>query len=62
MAKFEIRVVGQRRESVDVKALAGALLEFIDRLSDADRRKLADAGERVLNQPAEGRPRKGRAA
>ena len=47
MAKFEIRVVGKRREAIDVNQFAEALLDLIESLSDADRQKMAAAGERT---------------
>lgn len=61
MARFEIRVIGKRRESIDIDRLAEALLDLIEHLSDADRQKLAAAGERALKQAA-GKRTKGNAA
>jgi hypothetical protein len=36
MAKFEIRVVGRRREAIDVKTMAEALVYLMEHLSDAE--------------------------
>jgi hypothetical protein len=62
MAKFEIKVVGKRRETTDVKIFATALLDLIDHLSDADRQKMAAAGERALKTQANVKQSKGNAA
>lgn len=62
MAKFEIKVVGKRRQVIDVKTLAAALLELIEHLSDADRQKMVAAGERSLKQQSTRKHPKGHAA
>lgn len=62
MAKGEIKVTGKRREAIDVKKLAEALLDYIEHLSDAERQKLAAAGERALKQRAPTKRTRGDAA
>lgn len=45
MANKQVRVVGKRRAEIDVRRLAEALLDYLDSLSETEKRKLRRGGE-----------------
>lgn len=61
MVSKQVRAIGKRRDVMDIKRMAEALLDFIEGLNNTERKRLTAAGGRAIKQRVK-RQTKGTAA
>lgn len=62
MTNKQIRIVGKRREQIDITRLAEALLGFINSLSESDKQRLIKGGGEKIKGRTDRQQARGSAA